>query len=205
MGLMKPLIVAFEGSCLSGKTTLIQQLKNALQKSGISVFVVPEYTDVAGGHANLPSIAPTGLCESIRNAGYLVLLEESRHERVRRWTNCSLDSHRSVVLVDRTLLTCLELKKYLRDEAGQEVICEAFERGVVIAPDILFFLMRNKNDFKSRLTKRVLFKGWEIAYRELSSVVFSQLSRKFFTSEFVICQSPIDATAIYKQITQRIK
>jgi thymidylate kinase len=93
------LLVAIEGPCCAGKTTLADGIVASLGGSQV-VTVVPDYADFVGGGAHMPDPAPRTLAEELHAIDILLDIE------TRRFDSVAVDSNRTrLVIVDRSALT----------------------------------------------------------------------------------------------------
>jgi len=161
-----PLIIALEGPCLAGKTTMIERLRTTFESAGWSVFCVPEYTVYAGGHKNLPDLYPKNDLAAKNNAEFLVDLENERLKDVQAWTVEHYGTRESVVLVDRLLFSCLFVQRRTGDKVGYDVLLQAAKSRRMIVPHLTVFLRisASAEEYESRLSTRKLFSNWEVIY-----------------------------------------
>lgn len=149
--------IAFDGPCLGGKSTMIAKLNDRLRNRGFSISLVREYTDVAGGHRALPHILSSSPAES---AHFFVQLETIRMEQVH------LARYSSFILLDRTLISCLLLRRHIGDTIGLDILVNSINAGTFVMPDLIIFLTIDDTlEYRQRLAQRTLFSGWEEVYR----------------------------------------
>lgn len=92
------LVVAVEGPCCAGKTTLSRGLLARLADLGVAH--VPCYADHVGGGRHLPPAVPATLTEDAAGITDLIRIEHDR-------TRAALASANRVILADRSLHTLL--------------------------------------------------------------------------------------------------
>lgn len=172
-----PFIVAFDGPCLTGKTSIIKQLTGEFEAHGWQVLYIPEYGQYAGGRENLPPLHARDAAESKKSAQFLIELEGKRRQDIQDWIDRQQDHRPSLVLVDRLLVTCLLMARRVNDATGYEALLESVNAGQMLVPDLMVFLRMTlgPEEYARRLSTRTL--------SETSNVVYDPMGyEEFFTS-----------------------
>jgi thymidylate kinase len=141
----RPQIVAIEGPCCAGKTTLSRGLLNALRD--LAFAHVHCYADHVGGGRFLPRPVPETLDEDAQALHELLLIEQDR-------TAVALASGNDLVLLDRGLHTLLAHRNAIERLAG--LACFGLARRVLTQaglqswPDLVLYLDVPQQDIHDR-------------------------------------------------------
>lgn len=110
------LIVAVEGPCCAGKTTLSRGLLHRL--TDLAVAHVVCYADHVGGGRNLPPPVPVSQAEDADGLGELIRIENDR-------TRAALTAACDVILLDRGLHTLLAHRHAIQQVTGLPLLTAA--------------------------------------------------------------------------------
>ena len=96
---------------------------------------------------------------------------------VNKFRKLNFNDNKTVVLIDRTIFSCLSLRKYLNDSYGFKVLSQAVIQKRTLDLNFIFFLSPSygMDEHKRRLKRRKLFLGWEAVYRMINFDNFSKL------------------------------
>ena len=137
------LVVAFEGACLSGKTTMVRNIERCLVQHDWNVKVVPEYFHYVGDPANYPPMFCSNAAESHYCFEFFREIEEKRQSEIRKSLASGEDG---LVLMDRTILSLLVYRALAGDQLGYELLLTYVTSGAIISPDTLFYLLPQSAD-----------------------------------------------------------
>ncbi len=129
----RPAVIAVEGCCFAGKTSLALALSRDL-----GVTVVPEYADLAP----LPPFPARDLDDVHAALDYLLGVERRRTAAIR-----SSPGHNAVVVCDRSPLSCIAFQRAIGRlgvpsdaRLAVELFATAAGRGEIIEPDAYIYL-----------------------------------------------------------------
>ncbi|MEU5948616.1 hypothetical protein ABZ793_24085 [Micromonospora sp. NPDC047465] len=129
------MIVAVEGPCCAGKTTLSRGLLKALPQ--LTIAHVRCYADFAGGGRHLPDPVPRTLAEDAAGLQELVRLERAR-------TDAALRSDSDLILLDRGAHTLLAHRYAIEQVTGLKCFGPArravAEERLPTWPDLVLYL-----------------------------------------------------------------
>ncbi len=169
-------IIAFEGPALAGKTTMIEGLEKRMVLSGIQVLRIEDYTYLAGGHENFPSVIASSSNEAEAAADFFLRLEDQRRSKIARWLAARTPEVRSVVFVDRLIFTCMRIRLLVHDQAGYCRYLQAVKAGEVVLPHMTVFveLPESPDEQRRRMACRTRFPYWEVLYDATGYLEFLQ-------------------------------
>lgn len=148
--LKRPFVVAFSGGCCSGKTTMLNALKEQLEKEGHKVL-----TFKADSHAYLAERNTTIDAIRRRAFDYLRFQEWICHEQA-NFENQILQGHYNeydVILLDRSLFDCIFYTKYYIDLGSPSLeVGNGFERYY----DLQLYLDKHANKAVERIYDLIL-------------------------------------------------
>jgi thymidylate kinase len=129
-----PVVVAVEGPCCAGKTTLARRL--ATQVQGLTVTFIPCYADHVGGGRYLPAQGAATVPEREEALRQLLAVEASRLAQARP------DS--DVILADRSVQTLLAHSYAMQVMTGVSFLAPSLRllrsSAVPAWPDLVFYL-----------------------------------------------------------------
>ncbi len=133
----EPLLVAVEGPCCAGKTTLVSALSREL--SGLRVCRVPCYADYLGGGRFLPREIPQSAAEDAAAFTQLLTID---HDRIEATLTRTSDAE--LVLLDRSVHTLLAHRYAIEQVTGlpcyQQAVDAAHRDATIIWPSVVVYL-----------------------------------------------------------------
>ncbi len=137
----RPVIVAFEGPCLAGKTTTLRTIQERLTAAGWDVLVINEYSAKTVANTGVfPPVYPASAAAARTSARFFLDLERVRGNTIALWRDQPTTATPRVVLVDRSLAFCLALRHKIGDHVGYNLILRSIRAGDMICPDLTIFL-----------------------------------------------------------------
>ena len=133
-------ISTIEGSCFSGKTSLLRNLRDKFD-----VKIIEEYDHYVDGGKNFPKFPPQTLDEAKSAIKFFVEVEKRRSFDA---INLSLKYNKPVVM-DRSPLSCMVFQKVAEENHPEipqiyaytiDVFNEEAENGNIILPSFLLYL-----------------------------------------------------------------
>lgn len=189
--------IAFESCCLSGKSTLIQELQEQYSGS-VALKTIAEYTQWAGGHRAFWHMEPSQGLYPEEWEDYFIELDMQRQQAIREFESKNTSS---VTLIDRTLLACIEIRNYVLGRPKSRRYENALARGECVVPDVIVLLSVSEKDFVRRLRAREAFPGWRVVFRRIEPQVFADLARTHYPEARLICfpsHAPILSSLVKK-------
>lgn len=132
---LAPLIVAFEGPSLAGKSTTIDAVQKC--ERTFTCEVVPEFSDFVGRGTLLPPLMPSSTEDRLRAVKELAAIDERR-------CAAALKSRADVVILDRSLHSVLAISYALEKVIDLPVFDATrtlLQPSATLWPDLVFFLL----------------------------------------------------------------
>lgn len=206
-------IFALEGAAFTGKTTLLNYLR---ENCANKVTTIPEASEYVGGDKHFPNV-PFKTYDDARASTYFFI--EIEKQRCRDALN-AYEKHRLPVIMDRitpisslifySLLAHTDPKNFTFIDSFYQHALEAFQiqvdRGNIVIPNRLIYLKpQNRNTFESRLirgTKNEVFSSWK-SYKFLDKK-YQKLIQVHFKNNQVLILNSRNSPKNLKQLAEKV-
>ncbi len=172
-------LISIEGASFSGKTTLLNYLKNKKD-----VFIIHEYANYIGGHKNFPVFPPRSTKEAIKSVDFFISIEEKRANTI----NKLLASKPDIVFVSERCPYSFSLfQKYVHEKLTGSPSCyeycvEEIKKKTIsneiYLPNKIVYLFPDENSFYLRVKKR-----GKVSFDFMNQYEFSTYAKDYFTNE----------------------
>lgn len=185
-------IASVEGSSFSGKTTLVETLKDLYD-----VEVIPEYDAYVGGGRNFPRFPPATVEEAQKSIDFFVEIEKRRSAEAVELS----ERYNRPVIMDRSPYSCIVFQSVVHNHLQPipsaylysiERFLEEADQGNIIVPNSLIYLYPSVEQFRDRVRSRgrvgIDFLNWETTLTHIQEW-FENLRSFYPTTNLMMLQS----------------